>query len=379
MKVLVVNESLVLGGAETMAVQLANNLANIEGIEVSLAAAEGPLNDRISSGVRFYSLPQYSLAAIFKILFTLRRIIYAVKPDLIHTQGASVGVVAAIAARNVDKRIKCVITHHSIKYERLPALISVLLFRKFFDFSIAISQAKYNNLLKFGIPRERMALIPNCIDFEEIDETIELINPEDVFNELTIAAGSRVVSMAGRLIPDKRFDRFINILYDCSLRTDYNIVGLIIGEGPERKRLEELATVLNRRNLKILFLGYKHPLFKYLFISDLYLFPSKSEVLPMCLIEASVLGIPIVCSNIPGNNDIVDDKISGLLIDKEQGDYAEGVLSILNDKNYALQLSLNGRSRARKLYDSKSVIRDILHVYKSVSKLSGIKSLPPKI
>jgi glycosyltransferase involved in cell wall biosynthesis len=218
---------------------------------------------------------------------------------------------------------------------------------------------------RFQQPPGIAALIPNFVDFGCIKNAVAGLKREDVLSDMGISSDSKVISMTGRLIPTKRFDKFIRILAECAQKTDEKVVGVIMGDGPERQELEELVVSLNQKNLKIVFLGYQKNIFKNLFASDLFLFPSKHEVLPLCLIEASALGVPIVCSNIPGNNDIVENGANGFLIDLEP-DYTESVLKILNDQKLAMKLASNGIERTKRLFGREAVLKNIVDVYKEV-------------
>src|SRR5699024_5265107 len=65
--------------------------------------------------------------------------------------------------------------------------------------------------------------------------------------------------------------------------------------------------------------------------SDIFIFPSFREGLSLALMEAMSVGIPIICSNIRGNNDLIEHNVSGYLIDpnneKEISDYINKIVS----------------------------------------------------
>ena len=84
------------------------------------------------------------------------------------------------------------------------------------------------------------------------------------------------------------------------LKSKYNFIW--IGDGPERQEIESIA---KSEALPIEFIYFTDNVFKYLRKSFIYLSTSRSEGLPYSLIEASAMGIPIVATNVRGNNEVV--------------------------------------------------------------------------
>ncbi len=363
MRILVVNETLDLGGAETMAVELANGLSALSNLELFFAAPKGILEERLASPIKHFSYSKYSFLKIFRIISEFKNILIKIKPDVIHSQGATVGVLVGIAARAIDKRIKLIMTHHSNEFVRVPKWLGAFLFNRYFDQFIAISRNKHQRMLSIGMPSSRVSLIPNFVNWEAIQKSIDGIKREDVLKDLGVNADAKVIITTGRLISGKRLEIFIEILSRCAKQTDKKIVGLIVGDGPERKKLERLAGFSGRSNLKMLFLGFQKDVFKYLLASDVFLFTSESEVLPMCLIEACALGLPVVCSDIPGNDEIVEHGETGFLVKSDIAEYCEKVQKILNDDVFAAKLSEQSRKRAARLFEKKVVVDQIVEVY----------------
>ena len=111
-------------------------------------------------------------------------------------------------------------------------------------------------------------------------------------------------------------------------------------------------------------------IFQYLAISNLILFPSHQEILPMFLIESAAAGIPVVCSDIPGNRDIVRHGVNGFLVhntgDEEQ--YCKYLLQLANDQALAEEMSNSARKIARDLFDTQVVIKQIIDLYQRFVK-----------
>jgi len=364
MKILIINESLNLGGAESMSVELANALVGKK-IKTYFASAPGPLLKRLNKNIIFFEIPKYNLFSINKIVNKLFNIILEIKPDIIHNHGATISIFVGIALKRSKLNSVNIITHHSRKFTRLPKILAVGLLNKYCDHIIAISQSKFNELQKMGFYINKLSLIPNFVDCDLINKYINSFDKESIYQQLDISRDSYIITMIGRLIPTKRFDKFIEIIALCSTKLKKEIVGLIIGEGPMQKNLDELSRNYSDK-VKIYFLGYQKNVYKYLSISNIFLFPSEHEVLPMGLIEASASGIPIICSNIPGNNDIVRDGYNGFLVNGSEKEYCNYILGLFNNKKLLEKMSNNGINRAREFFDKNLIIDKILSLYKKL-------------
>ena len=364
-KILIINESLRLGGAESMSVELANALAERQNIKVSFASARGPLMNRLNSNIEFFEIPKYNLFSIPKIINSLSEIIKKIKPDIVHNQGATLSILSGIAIKKTNLKPINILTHHSRKFSRAPSFLAVHLLKKYCNYIIAISESEYKELKKNGVPENKLSLTPNFIDYDKIRNQLNSFDKKAIREELNISENNKIITMIGRLILDKRFDKFIKILAQCSEKSKEKLVGLIIGEGPERKKLERIAYSYPNK-VKILFLGYQNNIYKYLSISNIFLFPSEYEVLPMVLVEASASGIPIICSNISGNNDIVKNGYNGFLVNDSKKEYYDCILKLLNNKKLAKRMSNNGIEVAKNKFDKKVVINSIISLYRDL-------------
>ena len=371
MRVLVINETLDLGGAETMALGLANALNDIPGNQVAFASSDGVLLNRLAKSVRYFPIARYKLLNIITLFFEFRMIVRELNPDVIHSQGATMGIVAGIAARIFSPRTKVVVTHHAIGFTRVPVGLANCLLKFSVDGFIALSRAEYNSYMRNGFGKEKVFLIPNFIDRNSLLLQAADGNVADVRLSVGVLPRERVIIGVGRLLAAKRFDVFLTTLFECARHDPQTrILGIILGDGPERQHLQEIIDQLDLPNLRLKLLGFRNDVATYLKMADIFLFPSEhEEVLPMCLIEATALGVPVVCSDIPGNNDIVEHSRNGFLVDVKKKDYSAFVLQLLQDESLRKRFGVHGIAKAEKCYDKNKVVVDILAVYESLVSL----------
>ena len=119
--------------------------------------------------------------------------------------------------------------------------------------------------------------------------------------ELGIPEHKKILLSVGELIKRKNHESMIRAIAKLK---DSSIVYVICGHGAREKALKKLAERLHVQD-QIVFAGYRTDIMEVYRIADLYIFPSWQEGLPMALLEAMGCGLPIVCSEIRGNVDLM--------------------------------------------------------------------------
>lgn len=345
-----------------MSIGLANALAG-EGLDVHIASASGPLRANLDPRVTFHHSDNPNLLPI-RVAHTLSLLMREIRPDVIHSQGASCALVASLARR--ASKVPCVrvLTHHSRIFRRAPRWLAAPLVARSADHYIAISRAKYDDMVAYGIPPERISLIPNFVDVENVAARVQAVDAARARRELQIPADAKVLLMAGRLVHTKRFDVFVRIAAETARRyRAHEVHGLVVGDGPELESVRKVARD-EGGPATIHFLGYQRDVFPSLAMSDVVLFPSQHpEVLPMFLIEASAAGCAIVCSDVAGNREIVADGTTGRVVSGSVADYAQAAVALLEDSAQAARLGAAAHANARKHFDRTHIARDTIAVY----------------
>lgn len=86
----------------------------------------------------------------------------------------------------------------------------------------------------------------------------------------------------------------------------------------------------------------------------------------MTLIEASAVGVPIVCSDIPGNREVVQDGANGLLAGPSDESYAEALARVLGDAVLAQRMASAGQQAALAKFDESVVVPKIISLYSTL-------------
>ncbi|MDX1560730.1 MAG: glycosyltransferase, partial [Marinobacter sp.] len=173
----------------------------------------------------------------------------------------------------------------------------------------------------------KVSKIYNFVNVEEIQQTWQLESTNSPSQE-------PLLGIVGRLVPVKRVDLFIRII--ASLNDGgYPCRGAIIGNGPLEESLKKLAHELGVSD-RISFKGFVNPAMEEIRKLDALLMPSDHEGLPMTLLEAATLGIPVVAHNVGGIPEVLTGWERGALVDEQTPSaYANRVLSILPRQPHA--------------------------------------------
>lgn len=220
---------------------------------------------------------------------------------------------------------------------------------------IANSNYTYKNLLKRGISKKRVKVIPCGVDFEQIDVTSHIQNKFP-----TICAVSRLVSY-------KRIDTLIKAIPQIKKEIP-DIRCRIIGSGPERQKLEKLVSELGLEQ-EVNFVGYvqKHSdVLREIASAHLFCHPSSVEGFGMVVMEAMACGTPYICSDIPALKEITNNGTGGIIFKEENPDnLAKNVIRLLKDRTLYDKCATNGREHAEK-YNWKKIAETTEELYNKI-------------
>jgi len=140
---------------------------------------------------------------------------------------------------------------------------------------------------------------------------------------------------------------------------------LMVGDGPERYKLEELCTMLGLCS-RVKFIGKVRDTQAVLEISDLFLLPSETESFGLAALEAMAVGVPVISSNTGGIPEVNVQGVTGFLSNVgDVDDMAKNALHILSDKDRLHQFKMNARKHSEK-FNLEKVVAQYEDVYNSL-------------
>lgn len=243
----------------------------------------------------------------------------------LHCHSPIGGVIGRIAGYLTQTKV--IYTAHGFHFFKGAPLLNWLLYypiekylSRYTEILITINKEDYERAKTFYA--KKVEYIPGVgIDVEKIKNI--KIDKEQKRKELGLSKDSIVLLSVGELNKNKNHSIVIKALAKLN---NPNIHYLICGQGNLKEYLEKLIKKLKLEN-NVKLLGFRKDIYEIYKISDIFVFPSKREGLSVALMEAIVCELPIICSDIRGNRDIVENEKNGILIKKE--------------KNYNLKLILN--------------------------------------
>ncbi len=210
----------------------------------------------------------------------------------------------------------------------------ILFVFKFIDLLISrylvnAESIKFNMLRFEKVHPGKIDVIHNGID---LDPFMEKRDKNKISEVLKINKNDIVIGMVANLNRTvKRVDRFIEAATHV-LRNHKNVIFMIIGDGHLRPSLEELAKKMNIHN-NIYFVGQQEEVVNFLNIIDVGVLTSESEGLSNSILEYMAAGLPVVCSDVEGNRELVEHGRNGFLFQAHSvNELANYIGTLVEDK-----------------------------------------------
>lgn len=312
-----------------------------------------------------------------RIALGLRRILQREQPDILHTHGVRANFFGRIVARRL-KTIKVVTTVHSVlhhDYNRWP--IKLLTYameystRRLSDRFICVSQEIKQEVVDSGIPSSRVSVIPNGIDLNRFDSGRFDTDRRKarLKQELGLPADSFVIGTAARLRPVKGVHLLIEAAAELNKQSPdiySNIHIVVIGDGPQRPELEELANRLGVSR-HVHFPGFKENIIPYLTGFDCFANVSLSEGLPLAVLEAMACKIPVVASAVGAVPEVIEDGVDGILVEKGSiPSIVKGLSRIIANETLRKSLAEKAYEKVVNSYTTDVMSRKNLETYQEL-------------
>lgn len=227
---------------------------------------------------------------------------------------------------------------------------------------LPISEWVAGILAKSGIPQQQMTVV-----YEGV-EVSRLPSPQIRHAARTrfgINDDSPLIGCVGVLLPDKGQDSLIRAL--ATIRGEFPTVKLLlVGDGPDKHRLQQLAAKLNVTDA-VIFAGFVTSMESVYPALDLFAFPSRFEGLGTSLLSAMSYEIPSVAFDTCAFPEIIEHGRSGLLAElNNDASLANSIAAILRNPEIALQIGRAARKRIEQKFSAPKMVDSMLSVYESL-------------
>ncbi|HVG32895.1 MAG TPA: glycosyltransferase [Pyrinomonadaceae bacterium] len=347
-----------LGGCESLCLDLVRHLdaARWDSEVVFLSEEGGPVLDRLNEmGTRIH-VCAYERRERLSFVRRFARLCRAVKPNVVLTHSFGLHLFVAMGARLAGvKRVLVSVQNpppNGTALRRKTALLAQLS-RPFVDRELACSNYVSDKVVgQYGLPRRRVSVLWNWCDTESIAARAGRAR------EARTDVGP-IIGIVARLDPIKDHATVLRAFQ--LFRREYSGAPLrLIGDGPMRARLEELASELSLGE-SIEFAGARTDVPEQVGQLDIFVYATTAnEGFGIVLAEAMAAGVPIVATDCGPCAEVLDDGRAGLLVSPGDPEaLSEGLKTLWEDAGLRERLAANALRTAHARYSVKRAVENL--------------------
>jgi glycosyltransferase involved in cell wall biosynthesis len=374
-------DSFDVGGTETQAVELALRMG-AAGYEVTLGSlrAEGPLLDRLRGAPvavkEFHPTggidsPQ-GIYQMLRLSWFLRRRRF----DVVHTHdlwsnlmGVPAAWLAGVPAIVSSRRDLAHLDWYKIDWyqgkrrawlRRVQGLSHVVLAN-----ATTVRDAL---IAEDGFAAENLCVIHNAVDVAKfrVSSEREVLFPN--------AGNGKLIVLVGNMHSDVKGHPWLIASAAAVVREFPATRFVLVGDGEVRERFESQARELNLGQ-NFFFLGRRNDVPRILASCDIAVLPSRAEGLSNAILEYMAAGLPTVVSRVGGNEDLVRDGVTGLLVPPEDSAaLSAALLRYLRNLDQAREIAQSGREFVTRNFSFERLVREVDELYSALLPAGGIRS-----
>ncbi|MFA5089626.1 MAG: glycosyltransferase [Candidatus Omnitrophota bacterium] len=254
--------------------------------------------------------------------------------------------------------------YNSLKF--LPYIWSDKILSKFTDKIICCSKNLTDYICKHRkIPMYKFFLLTNTFNKDKLDAVRD---PVEVRKELGVPADSLIISNIGSLYYSKGQDILIEAFKNID-RVFPHARLILIGDGVEEFKMKLIQLVKNLGiSEKVLFLGKRDNIADYLNITDMFVFSSRSEGIPLALLEAMYMGVPVVATDVGGISEIITQNKNGTLVKPGNTELlSRAVIELLEDGGRRADFIQAARKTVLERFNSGRYLSQLENLYSMIS------------
>ena len=355
MKILQIIPHLYLGGAETMCETLTYELIKKghEVIILSMFTIKTPITERMEKAKVDIRYLDKKGGFDFSMFSKISKIIIEEKPDVVHSHHAALKYIAPVAYKRKVKKI--VHTVHSIAQKESGIFSRVL--NKFFFKHYGVVPVALSELVKETVV-ETYKMQPKDVPYIYNGVDLSMCTPKKEYE----THGAVKIFHIGSFYQPKNHIGLIRAFHKVWLKYPQCQLHLI-GEGVEQKHIQKYVQD-NGLEKSVFFLGAQSNVFDLIKDADVFTLPSNYEGIPMSLIEAMGTALPIVATGVGGIPDMIQNEVSGLIVEVDDDRIAEGLFRLVENEGLRKTLGQNALTEADR-FSSKKMAEKYLEVYKN--------------
>ncbi len=359
------------GGAENHLASLAKEQSKNNEVFVIYLRGNNYWRKRLEENkIKVYKFKLQKLFNLFSLVTVILKILNLIKtfkPDILHSHLSSMELIGAVLKVISNQKFKFIVTKHldSFFFEASygqNSFFKGLFLDKFIlnnsDKIICISnQIKRYFLNKIDIPLKKIKIIYYGLNSKDLIKKKSLPLKKIKVNEFK---NIFTICCIARHVKQKSLDFLIKSFYEFKKNNNKSKL-IIIGSGPETKKLKNLSINLNLTD-DIIWINYLENVLKILKISNVFVLPSKYEGFGLVLLEAMYAKIPIIATKVSAIPEVIKHDWNGLLI--KHGD--------IKDLNEKLKIIKQNKINAKLIKNSQKTLIEKFNFNKMVNETSKI-------
>lgn len=318
-------------------------------------------------GVKTHSIPfaRHSLTGSLKCLSQLKELLSREQYDLVHTHTETGGLLLKLAHSEKGKS-KFVFTPHGMSFWKGSSLKSQLVYRPLerwicsaMDMNLGMNMEEVENLEQWN---KRTAHYVHGVGLNMARMQNPSRSREQMREEFGLTESDKFIVSIGELDDNKNHITVIKALATLG-RKDFKYV--VCGVGPNKDMLLAEAECTGLKE-NVILAGYRSDIPDVLNAADIFVFPSFHEGMPVSALEAMACSLPVVCSAIRGNVDVVKDGDNGYLFKPSDVDTLSRQIALLMD-NEALRQQMGAKNKEIvREFSLEAVTEELKAIYSKV-------------
>jgi len=290
-----------------------------------------------------------------------------------HAGGNWEGHLGISVAREVGVRVV-------IRTEHLPYLLSDTAERLAYakvlqavDQLICVSNAAYRSYLHAGVPAEKLKVIRNgiCVPAPSRDRA-------GLRAQLGLPPTAKIIlTVAG--LNEQKGHRYLVEAMPTVLQHEPDARFVWVGEGPLEAELCQQIQAIGIDPAHVVFAGYRRDVPELLGAADLFVLPSLFEGLPLVVLEAMAIGVPVVATQVGGTREAIEDGVTGRLVPAYNSSaLAAAIVEVFTQPNTVDNWCQASRERIDRRFSSARMVGEMVTIYERMRKQPRIVEPEPK-
>lgn len=352
------------GGAENMLVDLVKSIDTVDFTVGYMEEDNDLVPELVDSGAEVKSFDE-QFRFDPRAFGRLRRFLASESFDVVHAHLPYAQTIGRMAATGEVAGV--VSTQHNVAHNYHPVTRATERATRPLDSkTVAVSNGVEHSFTGSSHPpnelREDWSTIYNGINIKGFSRGVEAAEPAELQREFGLKPSTLTLLNVGRYVPVKRQRDAIRTVAQAGFEMNL----LIVGDGPLKADLRSLATRLDVTD-RVHVTGRVPDVEPYYAVSDLFFAPSCGEGLPITLLEAMAAELPVVATDIPGIQEVVDSGATGELYQPGDLDTALAQIEKMQDTSLRQSYGSAARHRVESIFSVERMAETYRELYMQVA------------